>query len=77
MSLIDGIYWQNVYEADNQKARVMTWSEKIRSKITTDEGLADFILWCREGCEIPNENCVSTECRDCIVAWLKQEAKDG
>lgn len=81
MSLIDGIYWQNVYEADKPKEKIpeTNYQRLVRK---TPEELAE---WLNQGCcpsdhggtDIGNKKgyCSDYSCKDCWLDWMMQEAE--
>ena len=65
MSLIDGIYWQNVYDADKPKEKIpQTNADRIRAM--TAEELAEWL----------DNNTYRFPIYKCWLDWLRQEA-DG
>lgn len=72
MSLIDGIYWQNVYDADKPKEKIPeTNYDRIIRK--TPEELAEFLAEYR--CVHKAPHCMETNCAQCWLDWLRQEAE--
>lgn len=72
MSLIDGIYWQNVYDADKPKEKIpeTNYDRFIRK---TPEELAEFLAEYR--CVHKAQHCMETNCAQCWLEWLKGEAE--
>lgn len=82
MSLIDGIYWQNVYDSDKPKEKTpeTNYQRLVRK---TPEELAE---WLTQGC-CPSDHggsdigdkkgyCSDYSCKDCWLDWMMQEAKE-
>lgn len=81
MSLIDGIYWQNVYDADKPKEKIPeTNYQRVMRK--TPEELAEWFSnrVVADGVECPPQHgykhCLEQDgCRACWLDWLRQEAE--
>lgn len=84
MSLIDGIYWQNVYEADKPKEKTpeTNYQRLVRK---TPEELAEFfgtLPCCPPGEDLeelcfPLDSCEGTDFMvKCWLKWLRKESKE-